>query len=124
MSSSSIRYKHNIKQLSADRDAHKLLELPIVEFEWNDDHTLQYADMKGKVIPGIIAEDVAEIYPSAVIHDQETGEIESWDERRIIPGMLALIQEQDKKIKDQEAEIEDLKSRLEKLEHAIMNITR
>ena len=49
---------------------------------------------------------------------------ESWDERRIIPGMLALIQEQDKKIKDQEAEIEDLKSRLEKLEHAIMNITR
>lgn len=124
VSSSSIRYKHNIKQLSADRDAHKLLELPIVEFEWNDDHMLQYADMKGKVIPGIIAEDVAEIYPSAVIHDQETGEIESWDERRIIPGMLALIQEQDKKIKDQEAEIEDLKSRLEKLEHAIMNITR
>ena len=124
VSSSSIRYKHNIKQLSADRDAHKLLELPIVEFEWNDDHNLQYADMKGKVIPGIIAEDVAKIYPSAVIYDQETGEIESWDERRIIPGMLALIQEQDKKIKDQEAEIEDLKSRLEKLEHAIMNITR
>lgn len=123
-SSSSIRYKHNIKQLSADRDAHKLLELPIVEFEWNDDHNLQYADMKGKVIPGIIAEDVAKIYPSAVIHDQETGEIESWDERRIIPGMLALIQEQDKKIKDQEAEIEDLKSRLEKLECAIMNIKR
>lgn len=124
VSSSSIRYKHNIKQLSADRDAHKLLELPVVEFEWNDDHTLQYADMKGKVIPGIIAEDVAKIYPSAVIHDQETGKIESWDERRIIPGMLALIQEQDKKIKDQEAEIEDLKSRLEKLEHAIMNIKR
>lgn len=124
VSSSSIRYKHNIKQLSADRDAHKLLELPIVEFEWNDDHNLQYADMKGKVIPGIIAEDVAKIYPSAVIHDQETGEIESWDERRIIPGMLALIQEQDKKIKDQEAEIEDLKSRLEKLECAIMNIKR
>lgn len=124
VSSSSIRYKHNIKQLSVDRDAHKLLELPIVEFEWNDDHTLQYADMKGKVVPGIIAEDVAKIYPSAVIHDQETGEIESWDERRIIPGMLALIQEQDKKIKDQEAEIEDLKSRLEKLEHAIMSIKR
>lgn len=123
-SSSSVRYKHSIKQLSADRDAHKLLELPIVEFEWNDDHALQYADMKGKVIPGIIAEDVAKIYPSAVIHDQETGEIESWDERRIIPGMLALIQEQDKKIKDQEAEIKDLKSRLEKLEHAIMNIKR
>jgi len=122
-SSSSRRYKHNIKQLSADRDAHKLLELSVVEFEWNNDHNLQYEDMRGQVIPGIIAEDVEEIYPSAVIYN-ESGEVESWDERRIIPGMLALIQEQDQKIKNQEAEIEELKSRLEKLEHAIMNIKR
>lgn len=123
VSSSSRRYKHNIKQLSANRDAHKLLELPVVEFEWNNDHNLQYEDMRGQVIPGIIAEDVEEIYPSAVIYS-ENGEVESWDERRIIPGMLALIQEQDQKIKNQEAEIEELKSRLEKLEHAIMNIKR
>jgi hypothetical protein len=120
-SSSSRRYKHNIKQLSADRDAHKLLELPVVEFEWNNDHNLQYEDMHGQVIPGIIAEDVEEIYHSAVIYN-ENGEVESWDERRIIPGMLALIQEQDKKIKSQEVEIKDLKSRLEKLERAIMNM--
>lgn len=115
-SSSSKRYKHNIKPLSENRDAHKLLELPVVEFEWNEDHELQYKDMRGKVVPGIIAEDVAEIYPSAVIHKSDTGEIESWDERRIIPGMLALIQEQDKKIKD-------LESRLEKMERVIMNLS-
>ncbi len=103
--SSSRRYKHNIKPLSG---AHKLLNLPVVEFEWNDDHKLQYEDMRGMVIPGIIAEDVDEIYPSAVIHDRETGEVESWDERRIIPGMLALIQEQDAKIKSLEARLEKL----------------
>ena len=110
-SSSSRRYKHNIKPLSDDRDAHKLLDLPIVEFEWNDGHPLQYADMEGKTIPGIIAEDVAEIYPSAVIHNAD-GEVESWDERRIIPGMLALIQEQDKKIKSLEARLARLEEML------------
>lgn len=122
VSSSSRRYKHNIKPLSENREAHKLLELPVVEFEWNEDHELQYEDMRGKVVPGIIAEDIAEIYPSAVIHKPDTGEIESWDERRIIPGMLALIQEQDKKLKDQENQINDLKSRLEKMERVIMNL--
>ena len=109
-SSSSKRYKHNIKPLSDDRDAHKLLDLPIVEFEWNSDHHLQYADMARRIIPGIIAEDVEEVYPSAVIHNAD-GEVESWDERRIIPGMLALIQKQDKKIKSLEARL----ARLEEL---------
>lgn len=97
-SSSSIRYKHNIKPLSGNRNPHKLYTLPVREFEWNEDHNLQYADMKGQVIPGIIAEDVEKVYPSAVIHD-EKGQVESWDERRLIPGMLALIQEQHKRIK-------------------------
>lgn len=109
-SSSSKRYKHNIKPISGDRDSHRLLDIPIVEFEWNADHPLQYEDMRDKTIPGIIAEDVAEIYPSAVIHNAD-GEVESWDERRIIPGMLALIQEQDKKIKSLEARL----ARLEEL---------
>jgi len=109
-SSSSKRYKHGIKPLSEDRDSHRLLALPVVEFDWNTDHPLQYEDMRGKTVPGIIAEDVADIYPSAVIHNAD-GDVESWDERRIIPGMLALIQEQDKKIKDLEARL----ARLEEL---------
>lgn len=107
ISSSSKRYKHNIRPLSAERDPHKLLSLPIVEFEWNDDHVPDYEDMRGKTIPGIIAEDVEEIYPAATIHDVE-GKVESWDERRLIPGMLALIQEQDKKIKELEARLAKL----------------
>lgn len=64
VSSSSKRYKHNITdKIGKDLDAHKLLELPMKQFEWNDDHPLQYADMAGQTIPGFIAEDVEEIYP-------------------------------------------------------------
>jgi hypothetical protein len=110
-SSSSKRYKHNIRPLSGDRDYHRLLALPVVEFEWDTGRILQYMDMQGQTVPGIIAEDVAEIYPSAVIHNAD-GEIESWDERRLIPGMLALIQEQDKKIKDLEARLARLEEML------------
>ena len=111
VSSSSRRYKHSIRPIeSADLEPHKLLALPVVQFEWNENHPLQYDDMKGQTIPGIIAEDVEEIYPAATIHDAE-GRVESWDERRLIPGMLALIQEQDKKIKELEARL----ARLEKL---------
>lgn len=110
-SSSSRRYKHDIKPLSGERDPHNLLNLSVVEFEWNADIHLQYADMAGQTVPGIIAEDVEQIYPSAVIHNKE-GEVESWDERRLIPGMLALIQEQDKKIQQLEARLSKLEEML------------
>ena len=111
-SSSSRRYKHSIRPIESEAlDPHKLLSLPIVQFEWNDDHPLQYDDMRGQTIPGIIAEDVEEIYPAATIHDAE-GRVESWDERRLIPGMLALIQDQDKKIKELEARLAKIEEML------------
>ena len=105
-SSSSRRYKHDIKYgLTGDRDFHRLLKLKVAEFVFNDGLALQFADMKGKTLPGLIAEDVAEIYPSAAIHNNDTGEVESWDERRIIPGMLALIQEQQKTLEEQQEQL-------------------
>lgn len=94
-SSSAKRYKTKISEvISPELDAHLLYKLPMKQFMYKDDFDhFQYADMKGQMITGFIAEDVAEIYPSAVIHDGD-GNIESWDERRIIPAMLKLIQEQ------------------------------
>lgn len=119
-SSSSRRYKHDIKPIEDKQlDPHRLLQLKIVQFVYNEDHILQYKDTANQTIPGIIAEDVAEIYPSAVIHNED-GQIESWDERRLIPGMLALIQEQHTKIVIQQKEIDDLKQRLERLEKLLL----
>lgn len=118
--SSSKRYKHDIKELSDDElDANKLYDLKVKQFVFNDDH-LQYKDMAGQALPGFIAEDVAEIYPVAVIHDAD-GNIENWDERRIIPGMLKLIQEQKQQIDEQQKQIDSLTERLAKLE-ALMGV--
>lgn len=109
-SSSSKRYKHDITtDIDENLDAQKLYGLPMKQFVFNEDHPTQYADMKDQTIPGFIAEDVAEIYPAAVIHDAD-GEIESWDERRIIPGMLALIQEQKKQLDEQAERIAKLEN--------------
>lgn len=102
-SSSSMRYKHGVSVLIDEQlKPERLYRLTPKQFVFNDAVPLQYADMKGKTLPGFIAEDVAEIYPSAVIRDEE-GRVDSWDERRIIPAMLALIQEQNERIKALEA---------------------
>ena len=113
--SSSKRFKHDIDLMKDEEfDPHRLLNLQPKQFIYNDDHPCQYDDMKGKTLPGFIAEDVDEIYPSATIHDQH-GNVKSWDERRIIPGMLALIQEQDEKIKKLEAEMLELRAMIMEL---------
>ena len=112
-STSSKRYKHDISNvLSDENDPHRLYDLPVKQFVYNDDHKPQYDDMRGKTIPGFIAEDVESVYPNAVIYHD--GEVESWDERRIIPGMLALIQEQ-------KQEIDTLKKQVGELLEVIRN---
>lgn len=108
---SSRRYKENIKDIEDDRlDPHRLYDLPVRQFTYRDGVALPYKDIKDQAVPGFIAEEVNEIYPGAVVHDNETGEVETWDERRIIPGMLALLQEQKKKIDELEKQIEALES--------------
>lgn len=107
---SSKRYKKNIKLISnKSLDPNRLLDLPVKQYRYNDGLPLQYADMEGQTLPGFIAEDVAEIYPAAAIHNAE-GQVESWDERRIVPGMLALIQQQQKRIDDLEARLARLEA--------------
>lgn len=119
--SSSRRYKHFVTdKINEKLSAQKLYNLKMKQFVFKDDHPLQYADMAGQTLPGFIAEDVAEIYPAAVIHDAE-GNIENWDERRIIPGMLTLIQEQKQQLDEQAEKIALLEKRLSKLEILLLN---
>lgn len=114
VTTSSKRYKHDITdQISDELDPHRLYDLKMKQFVYNDDHEPPYANMKGKTIPGFIAEDVAEVYPAAVI--ESGGKIESWSEAQIVPPMLALIQEQKKTIDSLEARIEKLENVLNKV---------
>ena len=97
-STSAKRYKENIEDLhNADMLPRLLYKLKPKQFRYLDEAPVQYPDMRHQTIPGFIAEDVAEIYPSAAIRNED-GRVESWDERRIIPAMLALIQEQHERI--------------------------
>ena len=115
VSSSSRRYKHDIAPITAENlEPHRLYDLEVKQFRYNDDANVQYDDMRGQTLPGFIAEEVAEIYPAAVIRNQ-SGEVESWDERRIIPGMLALIQEQKQQIDNLQARIDRLEAALARL---------
>lgn len=114
--SSSKRYKHDItNEINEELDAHRLYDLEMKQFVYNEDHNPPYPCMTGKTIPGFIAEDVEKVYPAATIYNED-GKVESWSEAQIIPGMLKLIQEQHE-------EIEDLKARLSKLEQIVEALT-
>lgn len=107
--SSSMRYKNSIADVTDEMlDPKRLYNLPVRQFKWNEGHFDEAENYNYDTVNiGFIAEEMAEFYPYAAVISK--GQIESWEARRIIPAMLALIQ-------DQHKEIEDLKARVEKLE--------
>ena len=96
---SSQRYKENIVGLRTIDylDPNKLLTLPVRAFSYKTDYLDSADDRAGLMMPGFIAEEVAEIYPIAA--DKDKGIVESWNDRMIVPSMLALIQDLNTRIK-------------------------
>jgi hypothetical protein len=90
---SSQRYKESIVDIRtvADLDPRKLLDLPVRAFKYKADYLDAADDRSGALIPGFIAEEVAATY--SVAADQVEGVIESWNDRYVVPGLLALIQD-------------------------------
>lgn len=112
--SSSKRYKHDIKQIEdLSLNPNNLYDLEVKQFIYNDDYLNKNDQRRGKPVIGFIAEDVEKIYPIAA--DYRDDRIETWDERYIIPPMLALLQKQHK-------EIEQLKKEVEKLQNNMLII--
>ena len=95
---SSRRFKHDIKPLEEDLDPHKLYDIPVIQYIYNEDYIDKNDQRSGIPIPGFIAEDFLEHYPIAC-DVGKNGEAETWNERIVIPPMLALIQEQNQRIK-------------------------
>lgn len=96
---SSQRYKHDIVDLVSipEYDPKKLLNLPVRAFRYNEDYVTPTDDRAEVLIPGFIAEEVDAIYPIACDYSETKGP-ESWNDRVILPAMLALIQEQEARI--------------------------
>ena len=78
-----------------------MLDLNPVWFKFKDGYMEKGDELEGKPVLGFYAEDVEEILPIAVYHNED-GTVENWEPRRIIPAMLMLI-------KHQQQEIESLK---------------
>jgi hypothetical protein len=96
---SSQRYKHDIVDLTSipEYDPKKLLKLPVRAFRYNEDYVTPTDDRAEVLIPGFIAEEVDAIYPIACDYSETKGP-ESWNDRVILPAMLALIQNQETRI--------------------------
>ena len=105
--SSSRRYKHDIQDLPLE-EAKKLLDLKPRTFKYNDDFLTPDDERVGKDVPGFISEEVSDLLPIAVDHDDD-GNCEMWNSNVIVPCLLKLIQDQEKRIATLEAEVKALK---------------
>lgn len=119
--SSSKRYKDHITTDLADLDPEALYKLPVVRFRFKDGYISEDDERYGKDVIGFIAEDVDELYPIAVRH--EDGQAEMWESNYIVPAMMELIKRQKHSIdeltaqvQNQKNEIDELRERLDRLE--------
>ena len=90
---SSQRYKENIVDIRTvpALNPNKLLSLPVRAFTYKADYLDSEDNRAGSPLPGFIAEEVAEAYEIAA--DKNDGVIESWNDRFVVPGILALVQD-------------------------------
>ena len=102
---SSRRYKEDIEDAGEQFDPHGLYEIPFRQFRYKkgyfsddceDPHCYDLQE-------GFIAEEVYEHFPAAA--SVVNGVVETWSPRHIIPPMLALIQEQNKRITELEKRV-------------------
>ncbi|MSS64607.1 tail fiber domain-containing protein [Velocimicrobium porci] len=97
-SSSSRRYKENIKPLQdKELDPHKLYEIPIRQYTYKEGYLNRKDERYGKTFLGFIAEEVEERFPLAVDH-LEDGRPEMWNINILFPALVKLVQEQKEEI--------------------------
>ena len=110
VSTSSKRYKENItNELEDFLNPEKLYDLPVVQFNYNEEN--KNCDVIGGTQIGLIAEDVAKIYPNACVYNDD-GQPENWYERTMIPAILKLVQNQKKLIETLEEKMKILEGKL------------
>lgn len=105
------KWKHSISEIKDNSiDPHKLYDIPLYQFIYNYDYLSPEDSRYGEIIPGIMVDDLINIYPIAV--NYRNGEPANWNERYILVPMLYLIQEQHEKIESQHKQIETNKSEI------------
>jgi hypothetical protein len=110
--SSSARYKEEIRDMGKSSD--KLLDLRPVTFRYKQ----PAADGTKPLEYGLIAEEVAKIYPELIVYGKD-GQVESVQYHQLPALLLNEVQKQQKKIDAQESTIQLLESRLAILEQLL-----
>lgn len=109
--SSSARYKENVKPLEdPSLDPIGLYDVQVSQYNYKPE--CRDKELVGGTQIGLVAEDLAQHYPNAVIYDED-GRPESWQDRIMIPAMLKLIQDQKKQLDALQAEVDALKAKLQ-----------
>jgi hypothetical protein len=106
--SSSLRFKEDIRDIAGESD--RLMRLRAVAFRYKPEF-----DPTGVTQYGLIAEEVAEVYPDLVTSDRD-GRPEGVRYHLIAPLLLNEVQKQHRTIESQQTEIEELKARLSRIE--------
>lgn len=89
-SSSAKKYKTHVRDMLLE-DAQGLYNIPLVWFKYKDGMLGDENPLRGKAIPGMYADDVAQFYPPGAVYNA-SGEIEDWAERAVIPAVVKLLQ--------------------------------
>jgi len=103
---SSARYKRDIADMKDGSQG--VYNLRPVTFRYK-------RDRQGQRQYGLIAEEVAQVYPELVTKEAD-GKVESVQYHELIPMLLNEVQRQQQKLDAQAQEIAELKARLERLE--------
>ena len=106
--SSSRRYKEDIQDMG--RDSAGLLDLRPVTFRYRN----AYADGAKPIQYGLIAEEVAEVYPDLVIYNED-GLPEAVQYRKVNAMLLNEVQGQHREIAEQQTQIDTLERQVETL---------
>ena len=94
---SSRQYKTDIQDIQSEElNPARLYDLPVREFKFKEGYLSEDDACVDTLVPGFIAEEVAEIYPIACEYDGDKPE--NWNIRFIVPAMLKMIQDQKKEI--------------------------
>jgi hypothetical protein len=115
--SSSRRFKEDIQDMGGASEG--LMRLRPVTFRYKQ----PYADGSKPIQYGLIAEEVAEVYPDMVAYSAD-GQIETVKYQMLGPMLLNEVQHHDAQLQDQQAQIRDLQEGLDEMEAALASMSR
>jgi len=107
--SSSRRFKEEIRDMGEASSS--IMQLRPVTFRYKKEN----GDGARPLQFGLIAEEVAEVYPSLAVYS-ETGEVETVQYHKVNAMLLNEVQKQHRQIQEQKEQIADLTVRLDRLE--------